>query len=201
MSLQKVTTSKAKIMRTTKVNTFIIGCFVVIFLSISNKSWSDTVLKDNFEKLNLWEYIADDVMGGVSKGNVKFQSVEGGNIALLQGDVSTENNGGFIQIRRPLRDINLQDAKSVKIIAKGNDQEYFVFLRTTGTVLPWQYYSAEFRVTENFEEFILPIDKFKKSGLLMTGKVNPKNITSIGLVAFGRDHQAELHVKEVEFIN
>ena len=64
MSLQKVTTSKAKIMRTTKVNTFIIGCFVVIFLSISNKSWSDTVLKDNFEKLNLWEYIADDVMGG-----------------------------------------------------------------------------------------------------------------------------------------
>ncbi len=188
-------------MRTTKVNTFIIGCFVVIFLGISNKSWSDTVLKDNFEKLNLWEYIADDVMGGVSKGNVKFQSVEGGNIALLQGDVSTENNGGFIQIRRALRDIDLHDAKSVKIIAKGNDQEYFVFLRTTGTVLPWQYYSAEFKVNENFEEFILPIDEFKKSGLLMTGKVNPKNITSIGLVAFGRDHQAELHVKEVEFIN
>ena len=188
-------------MRTTKVNTFIIGCFVVIFLSISNKSWSDTVLKDNFEKLNLWEYIADDVMGGVSKGNVKFQSIEGGNIALLQGNVSTENNGGFIQIRRALRDIDLHDAKSVKIIAKGNDQAYFVFLRTTGTVLPWQYYSAEFKVTENFEEFILPIDEFKKSGLLMKGKVNPKNITSIGLVAFGRDHQAELHVKEVEFIN
>ena len=188
-------------MRTTKVNTFIIGCFVVIFLNFSNKSWSDTVLKDNFDNLNLWEYIADDVMGGVSKGNVKFQSIEGGNIALLQGDVSTENNGGFIQIRRALRDIDLHEAKSVKIIAKGNDQAYFVFLRTTGTVLPWQYYSAEFKVTKNFEEFILPIDEFKKSGLLMSGKVNPKNITSIGLVAFGRDHQAELHVKEVEFIN
>ena len=76
-------------------------------------------------------------------------------------------------------------------------------MRTTGTVLPWQYYSAEFKVTENFEEFILPIDEFKKSGLLMAGKVNPKNITSIGLVAFGRDHKAEqlhseLHVKEVD---
>ena len=188
-------------MRTAGLNNFIIGCFVVIFLCISNKSWSDTVLKDNFDNLNLWEYIADDVMGGVSKGNVKFQGIEGGNIALLQGNVSTENNGGFIQIRRALRDIDLHDAKSVKIIARGNDQVYFVFLRTTGTVLPWQYYSAEFKVTENFEEFILPIDKFKKSGLLMTGKVNPKNITSIGLVAFGRDHQAELHVKEVEFIN
>ena len=188
-------------MRSTKVNTFIIGCFVVIFLSISNKSWPDTVLKDNFDNLNLWEYIADDVMGGVSKGNVKFQNIEGGNIALLQGDVSTENNGGFIQIRRALRGIDLHDAKSVKIIAKGNDQAYFVFLRTTGTVLPWQYYSAEFEVTNNFKEFILPIDKFKKSGLLMISKVNPKNITSSGLVAFGRDHHAELHVKEVEFIN
>ncbi len=33
----------------------------------------------------------------------------------------------------------------------------------------------------------------------MTGKVNPKNITSIGIVAFGRDHQAELYIKQVEF--
>ena len=182
-------------------NSLIIGCFFIIFLNVLNKSWSDTVLKDNFENHNLWEYIADDVMGGVSKGNVEFQNVEGSNIALLQGNVSTDNNGGFIQIRRALRDIDLKDAKSVKIIAKGNDQAYFVFLRTTGTVLPWQYYSAEFKVTENFEEFILPIDEFKKSGLLMTGKVNSKNITSIGLVAFGRDHEAKLHVKEVEFIN
>lgn len=182
-------------------NSLIIGCFFIIFLNVLNKSWSDTVLKDNFENHNLWEYIADDVMGGVSKGNVEFQNIEGSNIALIQGNVSTENNGGFIQIRRALRNIDLKEAKSVKIIAKGNDQAYFVFLRTTGTVLPWQYYSAEFKVTKNFEEFILPIDEFKKSGLLMAGKVNPKNITSIGLVAFGRDHQAELHVKEVEFIN
>ena len=51
-------------------NSLIIGCFFIIFLNVLNKSWSDTVLKDNFENHNLWEYIADDVMGGVSKGNV-----------------------------------------------------------------------------------------------------------------------------------
>ena len=32
-------------------------------------------------------------------------------------------------------------------------------------------------------------------------KVNPKKITSIGLVAYGRDHEAELTIKEIEFIN
>ena len=185
-----------------KINKYFINfTCVVIFVIISFSSNADTMLKDHFEDPNQWRYIADDVMGGISKGNVEFQRIEDGNIALLQGNVSTENNGGFIQIRRALRDIDLQEAKSIKIIAKGNEQAYFVFLRTTGTVLPWQYYSSEFKVTENFEEFILPIDEFKKSGLLMTSKINPKNITSIGLVAFGRDHQAELHVKEVEFIN
>ena len=92
-------------------------------------------------------------------------------------------------------------AKSIKLIAKGNNQKYFVHLRTTGTLLPWQYYQSEFIVEENFKEFILPIKDFKKSGSLMLKKANPKKITSIGLVAYGRDHEAELTIKEIEFIN
>ena len=68
-------------------------------------------------------------------------------------------------------------------------------------ILPWQYYQAEFIVEENFKEFILPIEDFKKSGSLMLKKVNPKKITSIGLVAYGRNHEAELTIKEIEFIN
>ena len=33
------------------------------------------MLKDHFKDPNQWKYIADDVMGGVSKGNVEFQNV------------------------------------------------------------------------------------------------------------------------------
>ena len=66
--------------------------------------------------------------------------------------------------------------------------------------MPWQYYQSEFTVNESFNEFILPINEFKKSGMLMSSKINPKKITSIGLVAFGRDHSAELFIKEIEFI-
>tara|TARA_Y100000591_G_C21564880_1_gene560459 strand:+ start:40 stop:606 length:567 start_codon:yes stop_codon:yes gene_type:complete len=173
--------------------------FFVVFISINSKGWSETMLKDNFKNPNLWRYIADDVMGGVSQGQVDFETINGSNVAILRGNVSTENNGGFIQIRRDLKNINLNEAQYVNIIARGNNQKYFIFLRTTGTILPWQYYSSEFEVTDEFEEFILPIDEFKKSGVLMIGKVNPKNITSIGIVAFGRDHQAELYVRKIEF--
>ena len=38
----------------------------------------------------------------------------------------------------------------------------------------------------------------KKKPVLMDF-INPKKITSIGIVAFGRDHLAELYVKEIKF--
>jgi len=170
------------------------------FITISNNNFAETMFKDNFQEPSQWNYVADTVMGGISTGGVEFKDIEDKTIAILTGNVTTENNGGFIQIRRDLRSINLDSVNSIKLIAKGNNQKYFVFLRTTGTKLPWQYYQSEFTVNENFNEFILPINEFKKSGMLMSSKINPKKITSIGLVAFGRDHSAELFIKEIEFI-
>ena len=35
---------------------------------------------------------------------------------------------------------------------------------------------------------------------LLAKKINPKKITSIGIVAFGRDHEAEIFIKEIGFI-
>ncbi len=170
------------------------------FITISNNNFAETMFKDNFQEPSQWNYVADTVMGGISTGGVEFKDIEDKTIAILTGNVTTENNGGFIQIRRDLRSINLDSVNSIKLIAKGNNQKYFVFLRTTGTKLPWQYYQSQFTVNENFNEFILPINEFKKSGMLMSSKINPKKITSIGLVAFGRDHSAELSIKEIEFI-
>ncbi|MDB9986218.1 CIA30 family protein [Pelagibacterales bacterium] len=184
-----------------KNNKFLrLSLFLIFLVTISSNNFAETMFKDNFQEPNQWNYVADTVMGGVSTGGVEFKDIEGKTIALLTGNVTTENNGGFIQIRRYLRSINLEDINLIKLIAKGNNQKYFVFLRTTGTKLPWQYYQSEFTVNENFNEFILPINEFKKSGMLMSSKINPKKITSIGLVAFGRDHSAELFIKEIEFI-
>ncbi len=58
----------------------------------------------------------------------------------------------------------------------------------------------EFNVKNEYDEFIMPIRDFKKSGMLLANQINPKKITSIGIVAYGRDHYAELYVKELEFL-
>ena len=164
--------------------------------------FADDLLIDDFsdDASSHWEFIADGVMGGVSYGSVRFNHVEKNNVMTLSGTVSTENNGGFIQIRHALNDTNLIEASKIRVVAKGNNQKYFIFFRTKGTILPWQYYSHEFDVRTEYDEFIMQIKDFKKSGMLLSNQIDPKKITSIGIVAYGRDHVAEIYVKELEFL-
>ena len=178
-------------------NILIVPLLLIIFISRSN---GENILKDDFTNENEWTYIADNVMGGISDGGVEFNLVDSNVYALLSGNVSTENNGGFIQIRRELKNIDLSKAKSIRVYARGNNEKYYIFLRTIGTILPWQYYSHEFDVRTEYDEFIMQIKDFKKSGMLLSNQIDPKKITSIGIVAYGRDHVAEIYVKELEFI-
>ena len=138
-------------------------------------------------------------MGGISSGSVVYEENNGTHIALLSGNVTTKNSGGFIQVRRNIVNTDLKYANFVRIVAKGNNQKYYLHVRTSGMIFPWQYYQTEFSVIEEFLEFSLPISQFNRSDFLLSKTIKPKNIISIGLVAFGRDHQAKLYVKEVAF--
>ena len=110
----------------------IIRGFLVFLITIfsHNILFSENNLKDNFDNPGSWRYIADDVMGGISSGKVEFINIDGNSNILLTGNVSTENNGGFIQIRKELKDINLSNAESIRIVARGNNEKYYIFLRT-----------------------------------------------------------------------
>ena len=172
---------------------------LMLMTMFTNKSFAESILKDNFQNSTQWKFISDNVMGGVSTGSINYVIKEGNSSAYLSGNVSTKNNGGFIQIRRSLKDIDLSKAKYIKITAKGNNQKYFLHLRTSGTILPWQYYQISFEVKEEYKEYILQIKEFKKSGSFQPSMVNSKSISSVAVVAYGRDHKADIHVKEISF--
>ena len=174
---------------------------ILILIIVMSESLADSVFKDNFQNSEKWSFLTDQVMGGVSSGNVEFISTENNIVVHVTGKVSTENRGGFIQIRRKLNKINLENSKFIDITAKGNNQKYFIHLRTTGTILPWQYYQIDFNVKNEFQVFRLPIETFKRSSSFLSNKINPKKITSIGIVAFGRNHFADIFIKEVNFVN
>ena len=84
-----------------------------------------------------WKFISDQVMGGVSSGEVSYSKLNNQNQAYISGNVSTKNNGGFIQIRRSLTDVNLKNTQSIKINASNSvmgGSAYFTFLKNVKTI-------------------------------------------------------------------
>ena len=146
-----------------------------------------------------WQFFTDQVMGGVSSGGVAFAQEDGIAFARMTGRVSTANRGGFIQIRLELATPPPEGATGVRLVVRGNGQRYFVHLRTGGTVLPWQYYQAGFDVTESWSEVRLALDAFAASGALLRNVPAAGSLTSIAVVAYGRDHDARIDVREVGF--
>ena len=47
-----------------------------------------------------WEFITDQVMGGVSSGSFNILKETNRSFLRMTGKVSLENNGGFIQVRK-----------------------------------------------------------------------------------------------------
>ncbi len=139
-----------------------------------------------------WRYFSDQVMGGVSEGSARIEAFEGKAAIRLTGRVSTENRGGFIQARADLERGFPADAQGVVLQVRGNGERYFVHLRTRGMILPWQYYQATFDTSGDWRTVRLPFSAFSSSGPLLRTTPRPETVTSLGVVAFGRDHQADV---------
>lgn len=146
-----------------------------------------------------WRFFADTVMGGVSSGQMQFLSDGAGSYARMTGRVSTENNGGFIQMQMELREPPPEGTTGVRLIVRGNDQRYFMHLRTNATILPWQYYQEGFEVTGEWAEVRLPFTAFVPSGAILRDVLRGGSLRSVAIVAYGRDHAAEIDTREVGF--
>ncbi len=147
---------------------------------------------------NRWQFFTDQVMGGKSYGKLNFVSENNIKFARMAGNVTTENNGGFIQFRAQLSYKLKDESNGIKLTVRGNNQDYFVHIRTSGSVLPWQYYGKKFLATENWSEVELKFSDFKKSSSFMRKNFKPSSIRTIGIVAYGRDHKAQIDVSEIK---
>jgi hypothetical protein len=174
---------------------------VWLVLSLPSPSIAEQTMTETFDSNPeaRWRFFSDTVMGGVSAGQVIFETEAGHSYARMTGQVSTRNNGGFIQMRMDLPDAPPADTTGVRLIVRGNDQKYFVHVRTGGTVLPWQYYQAGFDVTRDWTEVYLPFTAFEASGRMLRSVPRADSLTSVAIVAYGRDHMAEIDVRAVGF--
>ena len=88
---------------------------VIIFLISPKVIFAkDDVISITFteENAKYWRYISDRTMGGISDGQAVLDKEGDMYFARLTGNVSTKNNGGFIQLRSTLSFINF-DKRSI----------------------------------------------------------------------------------------
>ena len=153
------------------------------------------------ENARYWQYISDQTMGGVSDGQAILDKDGNMIFARLTGNVSTANNGGFIQIRTNFSFVDLintnKDLKGVLLNTKGNGETYHIFIRTSEDRSYRDFYSATFTTNYNWEIVDLPFSKFKHR--YSNRSLDGNDIRTFGIVAYGRNFYSDVSVSEISF--
>ena len=88
---------------------------------------------------------------------------------------------------------------NIEIKVEGNGDVYYLHVRNASARLPWQYYTASFQTNDKWQNILIPFDAFEKSATLMPKKLKAETIKTIAVVAYGKDHEADVSVANLEF--
>ena len=183
----------------------IILCFTVsLSMGSFGVGWGGDLIDDFTDNPeSRWQFYTDQVMGGASEGSASIRKDSEGPYVRLEGLVSTANNGGFVQIRRNVNG-GSKGAEGILLKVRGNGENYFIHLNTSETIfLPQQYrfyYQADFPTSKEWNVVKLPFSTaFKRSNSQISKYFNGENVRTIGLLAYGKDHNALLEVKYLSF--
>ena len=187
---------------------------LLVFATITSASEEDLSFPFTQDNVKNWKFFSDQVMGGISEGQVSLEQDGDMLFTRLTGNVRTDNNGGFIQLRtstsmsnKSLMFKSIHNSKKdgkklqgIRLKVKGNGEKYHLFIQTTIFYrLPTSYKIATFDTSPNWETVEIPFNKFKKLKDNIDSNIRAKDIKTFGIVAYGRDFKSDLSVSSVEF--
>jgi len=176
-----------------------------------------------------WRFFSDRVMGGVSLGEAKVETVAGREALRLRGTVSLDYGGGFVQVVCPLGtpshpEFDASGLAGIELevrAASGPADGYAVHLRTTETRAPWQFYAATLPLApggvtgepgrwaetslegsplrEPWQTVFLPWEAFHPRALRTA--LDPGRLRRVGIVAAGAAFEADLAVARITFVD
>lgn len=147
-----------------------------------------------------WRLITDNVMGGISSGSLTVENYQDKNCLRMQGNVSTENNGGFVQISLALSEQDSFDASAyagIELEVAGNNGPYNIHIRSSGLMFPWQSYRASFDVSPDWQTVRIAFAELDAYRTFKSFK--PNQLQRLGLVGIGRDFEVDLCLASVKF--
>jgi Complex I intermediate-associated protein 30 (CIA30) len=149
-----------------------------------------------------WMLFTDQVMGGVSNGMMARNTIAGRTAIRMRGEVSLENNGGFVQIALDLapggQAVDVSDWRGIELDIFGNGEEYNLHLRTDDLVRPWQAYRQCFLSQPQWRTVQLPFQQFAPYRTDIP--LDTCRLRRIGIVAIGRAFSADLAISGLRFM-
>ncbi len=148
-----------------------------------------------------WRLVSDRVMGGVSDGTLRRETLDGRAAVRLRGAVRLENDGGFLQMALDLATdggpVDARGWRGLELTARGNGHAYNVHLRTADLERPWQSYRQSFQADPEWRTLRLPFADFaphRTDAPLDVGRLR-----RIGVVAIGDAFEADVSVADLRF--
>lgn len=143
-----------------------------------------------------WQLVSDQVMGGVSGGTMAREEVAGRPALRMRGQVSLENNGGFLQLALDLapdgKGVDATRWTGIALDVRGDGETYNMHLRTNEVKRPWQSYRQSFTAGPDWHTVQLPFAGFMPHRL--EAPLDLGSLRRIGLVAIGRAFEADLAI-------
>ena len=163
---------------------------LALLLAMKTHAATEKIVYDfqNATNATAWQVVNDDVMGGVSTSS--FCLTNG--VALFQGKVSLENNGGFASARSLPARHDLAGIDAFVIRVRGDGRRY-KFTARTDPGFESAIYQCVFTTKKGeWEEHRLPLKQFIPTfrGRVLSGEppLDPAKVTSVGFLI--SDNQA-----------
>lgn len=136
-------------------------------------------------------------MGGRSWGRISKSDEKGHPVVRLTGEVSLENNGGFLQMAFDTDTLGNCDSAAnwsgVAFEAKGNGERYEVRLRTSQLTKPWQSYRSDFSTSASWRPIKIAFNSFTPHRT--TRAFDPSYLRRIGVLAIGAAFSADVSIR------
>ena len=149
-----------------------------------------------------WQLFTDRVMGGVSNGTMVREMVAGRPAIRMRGDVSLENNGGFVQVAIDLspdgKAVDASARQGIELDLFGNSEEYGIHLRTEDLTRPWQSYRQSFRADPQWRTIQFRFQDFLP--YQTDTPLNTRRLRRLGVVAIGRAFSADLAIGGLRYL-
>jgi len=168
-------------MRSNRQKTIVVALLAMTSSASQSLDASQTIASfENPATLSNWGVVNDSVMGGVSTSG--FRQTENGTL-LFKGQLSLENNGGFVSLRNRPRNLDLDNVVGFVVRARGDGRAYYLDLRESRQMTAGSFRASFATRDEEWTETYIPTSEFVRQSFgrpYPNTPLRPHRISSLG---------------------